>query len=68
MAKDHGSGRAGTRRDNSDLLGANSEIARKLKRYYDDLVSEEVPDRFAELLSRLERTEGALTSNASKKV
>lgn len=38
-------------------LGANSEIGRKLKQYYDDLVSDEVPDRFAALLSQLEQAE-----------
>ena len=40
-----------------DPLGANSEIGRKLKQYYDDLVSDEVPDRFAQLLSQLEQAE-----------
>jgi len=38
-------------------LGANSEIGRKLKQYYDELVSDEVPDRFAQLLSQLEQAE-----------
>jgi hypothetical protein len=38
----------------SDLLGANSEIGRKLRQYYDELVSDEVPERFAQLLSELE--------------
>lgn len=42
---------------NSEPLGTNSEIARKLKQYYDDLVSDEIPDRFADLLSKLERAE-----------
>ncbi|TWG55356.1 MULTISPECIES: NepR family anti-sigma factor [unclassified Aminobacter] len=42
----------------ADPLGPNSEIGRKLKQYYDDLVSEEVPDRFADLLRQLdERTQ-----------
>jgi hypothetical protein len=40
-----------------DPLGAHSEIGRKLKQYYDDLVSDEVPDRFAQLLSQLEKAE-----------
>jgi hypothetical protein len=40
-----------------DPLGANSEIGRKLKQYYDDLVSDDVPDRFAQLLSQLEQAE-----------
>jgi hypothetical protein len=45
------------RRNGNDPLGANSEIGRKLKQYYDELVSDEVPDRFAELLSQLEKAE-----------
>lgn len=42
-----------------DPLGSNSEIGRKLKQYYDDLVSDEVPDRFASLLAQLEKAEPA---------
>jgi len=38
-----------------DPLGTNSEIGRKLKQYYDELVSDEVPDRFAQLLAQLEK-------------
>lgn len=41
----------------ADALGANSEIGRKLKQYYDELVSDEVPDRFAQLLAQLEQVE-----------
>ena len=41
----------------ADPLGVNSEIGRKLKQYYDDLVSDEVPDRFAQLLAQLESAE-----------
>jgi hypothetical protein len=41
----------------ADLLGSNSEIARKLKQYHDELLSLDVPDRFAELLTRLEQAE-----------
>ena len=43
----------------ADPLGANSEIGRKLKQYYDDLVSDDVPDRFAQLLNQLEQAEPA---------
>lgn len=46
--------RAGSR---ADPLGSNSEIGRKLKQYYDDLVTEAVPDRFQELLRQLEDRE-----------
>lgn len=47
-------GRAG------DPLGPNSEIGRKLKQYYNDLVADEVPDRFSQLLSQLEKAESGL--------
>ena len=43
----------------ADSLGPNSEIGRKLKQYYDELVSDEVPDRFAALLAQLEKAEPA---------
>ena len=41
----------------TDLFGSNSEIARKLKQYHDELLSLDVPDRFAELLTKLEQAE-----------
>lgn len=40
-----------------DGLGPTSEIGRKLKQYYDELVSDEVPDRIMDLLSKLETSE-----------
>jgi len=43
----------------TDPLGSNSEIGRKLKQYYDDLVSETVPDKFQDLLKQLEEREQA---------
>jgi hypothetical protein len=43
----------------NDPLGVNSEIGRKLKQYYDDLVPDDVPDRFAQLLKDLEQAESA---------
>jgi hypothetical protein len=41
----------------SDPLGTNTEIGRKLKQYYDELVTQDVPDRFADLLRQLESSE-----------
>jgi hypothetical protein len=41
------------------ILGANSEIARKLGDYFKGIESEEVPDHFLQLLNRLEQTETA---------
>ena len=45
----------------ADPLGPNSEIGRKLKQYYDELVSEDVPDRFSALLQQLEEREEPAT-------
>jgi hypothetical protein len=60
MSKKQTAGAAsGHRNGDGNPLGANSEIARKLKQYYDELVSDQVPDRFAQLLSQLEQTEPA---------
>lgn len=42
---------------NADPLGPNSEIGRKLRQYYEDLVQEDVPDRFTQLLSQLSNVE-----------
>lgn len=50
-------GQTQRRRALSDPLGSNSEIGRKLKQYYDELVSDEVPDRFAQLLAQLEQAD-----------
>lgn len=55
--KEHGVRPARTKTAAADLLGSNSEIARKLGDYYKELLTEDVPDRFAELLDRLERAE-----------
>lgn len=48
-----------TRRNGSNPLGTNSEIGKKLRQYYDDLVADDVPDRFTQLLAQLERAEPA---------
>jgi hypothetical protein len=43
--------------NDADILGPNTEIAKRLREYYNDIVSEDVPERFVELLSRLEKAE-----------
>lgn len=48
----------------ADGLGPNSEIGRKLKQYYDDLVSDDVPDRIMDLLKQLESSEKPKAGNA----
>jgi hypothetical protein len=49
---------AGRKPHLEDPLGVNSEIGKKLREYYDGLMSPEVPDRFTDLLSQLETAEG----------
>jgi len=51
--------RAGQGAGEDDPLGTNSEVARKLRQYYSTLVTEDVPDRFAQLLSALESAESS---------
>ena len=65
---DHTSRARGGRGKNSsaELLGSNSEIGRKLKQYYDELVSDDVPDRFANLLAELEQAEPSGLAVASE--
>jgi len=41
----------------TDPLGNNTEIGRKLKQYYDELVTPDIPDRFNDLLKELEKHE-----------
>lgn len=48
---------AGSKANGQDPLGSNAEIGRKLKQYYEELVSEDVPDRFVDLLRQLESSE-----------
>jgi hypothetical protein len=48
---------AARRASGSEILGPNSEIGRKLRQYYDEIAANEVPDRFTQLLSRLEQAE-----------
>jgi hypothetical protein len=53
-------GRGSTNGGNKpDGLGPTSEIGRKLKQYYDELVSDEVPDRIMDLLRKLETSENS---------
>jgi len=61
MTDNKGAGRRsmGKRTGPDGVLGSNSEIGRKLKQYYDELVSDEIPDRFMQLLSQLEQKEAS---------
>lgn len=45
------------KKPNRRALGDSSEIGKRLKEYYNDLVSEDVPRRFVDLLNQLERAD-----------
>ena len=40
-----------------DLLGSNSEIAIKLRQFYTAIQEEQIPDRFLDLLEKLDKAE-----------
>jgi hypothetical protein len=49
------------------LPGPIGEIPRKLKEYYDSLQQEAIPDRFMDLLERLDMAERAALESATAK-
>ncbi|WP_019221316.1 NepR family anti-sigma factor [Bartonella senegalensis] len=49
-----------------DLLGVNSEIARKLRRFYLEIQEEALPAHLLELLDRLEQVEQFGLKNIEK--
>ncbi|WP_455478018.1 NepR family anti-sigma factor [Bartonella sp. B10] len=49
-----------------DLLGANSEIARKLRQFYLEIQEEALPMRFLELLEKLDQAEQFGLNNVEK--
>jgi hypothetical protein len=58
MATDKSKNKSGVGRNGASAsLGPNSEIGRKLKQYYDELIAEEIPERFTSLLHQLEEKE-----------
>lgn len=59
MTADKKAPTGGIARRDEGAFGPNSEIARKLQTYYGSLVSEEVPDRFTQLLAKLESAESS---------
>jgi len=48
---------AGSRRGDADELGANSDIGIKLRALYGAVQSESIPDKFLDLLEKLDEVE-----------
>jgi hypothetical protein len=51
--------------EEAGLTGPYGEIPRKLKEYYDTIQEEAIPDRFLDLLERLDQAERAAMSTAA---
>ncbi|WP_332065698.1 NepR family anti-sigma factor [Bartonella sp. CB189] len=49
-----------------DILGVNSEIARKLRQFYMEIQEEALPVRLLELLERLDQAEKLSLRNVKK--
>ncbi|MGB3500720.1 MAG: NepR family anti-sigma factor [Mesorhizobium sp.] len=55
--RDGGDGSRSGKGPSADILGVNNEIGRRLRQFYDEVVSEDVPDRFADLLNQLDEAQ-----------
>ena len=62
--KKEGGDTALPRGSNGSALGVNTEIGRRLKQYYDEILSEAVPERFDQLLRQLEQAEPTAKKDA----
>jgi hypothetical protein len=58
---------AGRFRRSDDMLGANSDIGMKLRALYSAVQEETIPDKFLELLERLDQAEQKGKSDAIQK-
>ncbi|MBN9047269.1 MAG: RNA polymerase [Rhizobiales bacterium] len=54
-----GAGIQTIQRSRTDILGPNSEIGLKLRSLYSSIQDESIPDRFLDLLEKLDRVEQA---------
>ncbi|MBV2144693.1 RNA polymerase [Falsochrobactrum sp. TDYN1] len=66
----NGAGLSATRRVRKDILGPNCEVGLKLKALYASIQDEIIPDRFLDLLEKLDQAEqegvrGQKTGSAS---
>jgi hypothetical protein len=57
---------AGSRRGDADELGANSDIGIKLRALYGAVQSETIPDKFLDLLEKLDEVEQKSKPNAGQ--
>ena len=61
-----GNGNRASYRGGDDASAVNSRIGGMLKDYYQDLVSHDIPERFVDLLKRLEENDWSQQESAGK--
>ena len=64
IRKNHDMTTAETSQLKPGTIAPNASISRKLKEFYDAVQEEGIPDRFLDLLERLEAAENAQKTNA----
>ncbi|MND78537.1 hypothetical protein D3C87_1630540 [compost metagenome] len=64
IRKNHDMTTAETSQIKPGTIAPNASISRKLKEFYDAVQEEGIPDRFLDLLERLEAAENAQKTNA----
>ncbi len=64
IRKNHDMTTAETSQIKPGAIAPNASISRKLKEFYDAVQEEGIPDRFLDLLERLEAAENAQKANA----
>ncbi|GGF90123.1 hypothetical protein GCM10010924_17540 [Rhizobium wenxiniae] len=64
IRKNHDMTTAETSQIKPGTIAPNASISRKLKEFYDAVQEEGIPDRFLDLLERLEAAENAQKANA----
>lgn len=67
MDKKKGNGRRADLPQSDELLGANSQIANQLRAFYTSIQEEKIPDKFLELLEKLDQAEMQNESRNRKK-
>jgi len=67
MDKKKGNGRRASLPQSDGLLGTNSQIANQLRAFYTSIQEEKIPDRFLELLEKLDQAEMQNESRNRKK-
>lgn len=67
MRKKEGKGQSRDMSASDELLGSNSQIACQLRAFYTSIQEEKIPEKFLELLEKLDQAEARNQSHHQKK-